>query len=118
MSSPVSASMTTKLMPFETHSIKSATLSVIQPGAGISFDEFGHEHMYAVPSCSTSPDKRDWKPVDATERWLSWHITDSRLRENERDGEAGPIDEASACHIAPHPPLRCASAGGAMWRRL
>ena len=49
MSSPVSASMTTKLMPFETNSIKSATLSVIQPGAGISFDEFGHEHMICGP---------------------------------------------------------------------
>ena len=49
MSSPVSAPMTTKLMPFETHSIKSATLSVIQPGAGISLNEFGHEHMICGP---------------------------------------------------------------------
>ena len=31
------------------------------------------------------------QPVDATEQWLSWHITDSRLRGNKRDGEAGPM---------------------------
>jgi hypothetical protein len=33
-------------------------------------------------------------------------------------GRLAGREEASFCHIAPHPPLRCASVGGALWRRL
>jgi hypothetical protein len=56
--------------------------------------------------------------IDAAERWLSLHIRDSRLRGNERDGEAVPMIKRPLATLLVIPPLRCASAGGAIWWRL